>query len=390
MTYLLRALCFLVLLGLAVGPSPAADDKEIARLIAQLGDDDEDVRKAAEKKLLEIGNPAMEQIRQAAKTALDGDVRLRAMALEKNIVKAKYKEIRQYPGHAHWIRSVAVSKDGKKLLTGSQDRTMRLWDVESGKELLKVTIAPDSWAWEVAFSPDESRAIASGGIDKTLRLYSLEDGKELRKYEGHASNRVYGAAFSPDGKYVLSSGAEKEEVIRLYETDTGKEVRKLAGHTGWVWRAYFSPDGKKVASAGCQDYSFRVWDAETGKPLVIGDDAHDGWVMDVAFSPDGTKLLTCGRDQTCKLWDAAKGKLLKTYTGLAGDPECVAFSPDGKRFLVGENKIVYVFDTESGKIVHRFEDHHPGKVFAVAWLPDGARAVSAGADNVARLWPVPK
>ena len=104
-------------------------------------------------------------------------------------------------------------------------------------------------------------------------------------------------------------------------------------------------------------------------------------------------MLTSGRDATVKLWNAADGKLIRTYTGVGDNVEAVAFSRDGKRFLAGENKIVHVFDTASGKIIHRFEEH-PDVVYAVAFLPDG-RALSAGAggpgnDFTMRLWNVPK
>src|SRR5581483_7216959 len=110
-----------------------------------------------------------------------------------------------------------------------------------------------------------------------------------------------------------------------------------------------------------------IWDTESGKPLVIGANAHDGHVVGLAFSPDGKHLLTSGRDLTCKLWEVETGKLVRTYTGVADNVEAVAFSRDGKRFLAGENKVVHVFDTETGKVVHRFEEHS-GLVFAVAWL----------------------
>ncbi|MFM7152029.1 MAG: WD40 repeat domain-containing protein, partial [Gemmataceae bacterium] len=124
-------------------------------------------------------------------------------------------------------------------------------------------------------------------------------------------------------------------------------------------------------------------------PLVIGAAAHDGFVLGLSFSPDGKQLLTTGRDLTCKLWDVASGKLLKKYTGMVDNVECVAFSPNGQRFLAGENRIVHVFDTETGKVVHRFEEH-TDVVHAVAWLPDGRRALSGGADSTMRLWAVPR
>ncbi len=204
--------------------------------------------------------------------------------------------------------------------------------------------------------------------------------------------RVYGAAFTPDGKYVLSSGGDADTTLRLYETDTGKQVRQYPGHTGWVWKVVFSPDGKKIASAGCNDFSFRIWDTESGKPLLLGANAHKGNVVGIAFSPDGKHLLTSGRDGTVKLWDVDTGKLLRTYTGATYNVEAVAFSKDGKRFLAGESKCVHLFDTESGKIIYRFEfDAKPeeGDVFAVAFV-DNRRALCGGNDNILRLFGVPR
>ena len=119
------------------------------------------------------------------------------------------------------------------------------------------------------------------------------------------------------------------------------------------------------------------------------------WVTGVAFSPDSKKLLTCGRDAKVKLWDAENGKLLKTFEGLKEDPEAVAFSPDGKRFLTTDGKSAVVFDVESGKIIHRFEEHAE-PVLAVSWLSTGRRALAAGGqresgkDFTVRLWSVPK
>jgi WD40 repeat protein len=383
MNALLRALCCLSLLLLASAAALAdgESDKEIARLIEQLGDDELDVRRAAEQKLNDLAEQALPQLRQAAKSHLDADVRLRAIRLLRSL------DVREFKGHDGDIRHIAVSKDGKTALTAAMDATVRLWELKTGRELKR--FAPhDTWAWCVAFSPDETRVLSSDAIGKSLKLWDLASGKELRKYTGH-TGRVYAAAFSPDGKYVLSSGAETDTVARLYETETGKEVRKFEGHTGWVWRAVFSPDGKKVATAGCNDKSYRVWDVETGKPLVIGTNAHDGHVEGLCFSPDGKHLLTSGRDLTCKLWEVETGKLARTYKGSAENVETVAFSPDGKRFLAGETGGVCVFDAHTGRVVHRFEEH-TGRVFAVAWLPNGLRALSGGEDRVMRMWGVPK
>ncbi|MBY0228841.1 MAG: WD40 repeat domain-containing protein, partial [Gemmataceae bacterium] len=397
------------------------DAKELAALIDKLGDDDIDKRKDAEKGILEIGEPALPALRKAAAEHADADVKLRAIVLQQKIKKGLYGELRKFVGHAgdgdsSGIRGIAVTSDGKRAITAGTDQKLIVWDLDAGKQVREIT-GHEGWCWEVAISKDDKECLSSGTLDGTMRLWDIGTGKELKKYKGHAS-RVYGVAFSPDGKHVASGGADKETTIRIFDRASGDEVRKLEGHTGYVWRIAYSPDGKKLASIGLNDRSLRVWDAETGKALFVkkqkeekdekdpketkeqqeareareakeAKDAHDGYVVSLSWSPDGKRILTGGRDPMVKLWDAEKGELIRSYPAAGGDPEAIAFSPDGKRFLASADRVVNVFDTATGKIVHRFEDHTE-TVFAVAWTPDGRKALSAGRDKTLRLWGVPR
>jgi WD40 repeat protein len=373
------------------------DDKKISKLIDDLGSDDDETVKKAEKALLAVGEAALAPLQKAAKDHPDADVRLRAIVLSKAVARGAFRELKKMTGHTGWIRSIAVSKDGKRALTGSQDHTMRLWDLDKGTEIKKFT-DQKSWTWQVCFSPDEKHALTSTGAEKPqgrLLLYDIDSGKKMREYTGFPL-WTYAADYSPDGKYVLGSEAGRSEEdqggknsLRLFDADSGKFLREFVGHTGYVWRACFSPDGKKIASVGANDQTFRIWDPESAKCLVTGKDAHDGNVVGLAWTPDSKYVLTSGRDRTCKLWDADTGKLAKTFTGFSDDIEAVAFSKDGKRFLAGDVKVVHVVDVDSTKIVHRFEEH-TDLVLAVAFLPDGTRALSGGRDNTVRLWRVPK
>jgi WD40 repeat protein len=399
-------LCALVLLATSRSPARSETDaKEIARLIDQLGDDDLDVRKAAEKKLSDIGDLALEPLRKAVKNHLDPDVRLRALVLARAIEKGAFAPIRKFIGHAKTIRHIALSRDGKRALTSSDDMTVRLWDVQTGKELQKLS-GHTSFAFCVAFSPNEKQAVSTGCSDQTVRLWNLQDGKEVRKIVS-PKGMAYGCTFTPDGKHVLVGGAGADCSLRLFEIESGKEVRNYEGHTGYVWGLLLSPDGKKVATIGCNDYSFRIWDLETGKTLVTGAHAHKGYVVGVAFSPDGKHLLTSGRDMTIKLWEVDTGKLVRTYLGistngkqvLTNNVESLAFSPDGKRFLAGEDRFVHLFDTASGKVVHSIEvevdpaaikaNKEAGWICALAFV-DARHALGAGGDGIMRLWGLPR
>jgi len=380
-------------------------EKEINRLIDLLGDDDEDKRAEAEKKLIEHGEETHSYVAKAAKSHLDADVKLRATLLEKKIARGAFRELKNMLGHKEPIRDVAVTKDGKKALTCGEDMTIRVWDLGTGKEV-KVIEGHQGFTWQLGLTADEKEVISSGGPDKTLRLWDLESGKEVKKYTGFGT-RAYAAAVSPDGKWVVGGeggvGADDEKGdpedakfdVLLFNKESGKLEHRMKGHTGYVWRAAFSPDSKKVATAGMNDNSFRIWDVATGKALVEKKDAHDNWVTGVVFVNGGKQLLTCARHSDgnkaneIKLWDAETGKLEKTFENLADDCEAIAVSKDGKRLLATAGKVVVLFDLDTGKIIHRFEEHTE-PVTAVAFTPDGKKALSAGKDKTLRLWKLPK
>ena len=176
--------------------APANTLAEIDRLIRQLGSDQFDQREAASKALAALGESARGALLKAATGSDDAEVRWRAEKLVEALDTKLYRELRCFEGHTAGVCSAAFSPDGKRVLSGSRDKTVRLWDVETGKELRCFTSHTEI-AWGVAFSPDGKRALS--GEYATVRLWDAETGKELRCFEGH-TNYVNSVAFSPDGK----------------------------------------------------------------------------------------------------------------------------------------------------------------------------------------------
>jgi WD40 repeat protein len=233
-----------------------------------------------------------------------------------------------HAGPTHWIGEVDFSPNGTLLASGSGDATVNLWDVATGT--VTHTLAGHIWAvTSVAFSPD-GRLLASGSRDNTLKLWDVATGLELRTLVGHTS-QVSTVAFSPDGE-LLASGSD-DSLVKLWDVVTGQEVRSLVGHTGSVTSVAFSPDGTLLAS-GAADNTIRLWDATTGA-LVQTLARHTKWVTSVAFSPDGKLLASGSRDNTLKLWDVATGLELRTLIGHTNEVWAVAFSLDGTLLASG-------------------------------------------------------
>jgi uncharacterized protein (TIGR03067 family) len=163
------------------------------------------------------------------------------------------KEIRRFTGHKGFVTCVAVSRDGRRALSGSVDRTVRLWDVERGIQVRCFQV--DAGAVErVAFSPDGKQA-AAGGADEMVRLWDTDTGAEVRRFTRH-EGRVTSVAFSKDGTHLLSGSFDR--TVRLWEVATGRQLHCFRGHTAAVWSVAFAPNGRHALS-GSIDRTLRLW-----------------------------------------------------------------------------------------------------------------------------------
>ncbi|MEQ1906438.1 MAG: protein kinase, partial [Pirellulaceae bacterium] len=204
-------------------------------------------------------------------------------------------------GHQKSVMSIAFSPDGARIVSGSSDNTLKLWDAATGQELRTLQGHTED-VLSVAFSPDGAR-IVSGSQDNTLKLWDAATGQEQPTLQGH-KEYVSSVAFSPDGARIVSGSLDN--TLKLWDAATGQELRTLQGHTKPVYSVAFSPDGARIVSGG-DDNTLKLWDAATGQEL-LSLWGHRGRVSSVAFSPDGNRIVSGSLDNTLKLWDAATGQ----------------------------------------------------------------------------------
>jgi WD40 repeat protein len=291
----------------------------------------------------------------------------------------KGEDKKHLPGFDDTLSSVAFSPQGKYAVFSisgrwnakreyipSKDHSIRLWDLETERELpslkamrqgtARTLPAPggfeveprfkghDDEVWCVAYCPD-GRSIASGGRDGTVRAWDVETGDQRWCYDAGKTN-IHWVAFSAAGDRIVCGSYD--HLVRVLDARTGQLLHTLRDHGDIVFGVAFSADGRRVASGGgsrpdpngpgfidgMKDYVVRVWDAQSGE-VVARLSGHTGVVMSVAFSPDGRRVVSGGHDNTVRVWDVASGRELRHWTGHTEVIRGVAVSPDGRFALSG-------------------------------------------------------
>ena len=304
------------------------------------------------------------------------------------------------------VTSVAFSPDGQRIVSGYADNTVQLWnaitgvplgnplvhgDATSSQLIFDQTVTAYNSVNSVAFSPD-GKYIISGSGDNTVRVWDANTGKSVYKpLQGH-TNPVYSVAYSPDGKYIVSGGPDT--TILIWDAKRGIRIGNLLidklfdepvaeAHPGWVCSVGFSPDGQQIISGFSNVIA--VWDASTHEPTGILQ-GHTGDVTSVAFSPNGQYIVSGGEDHTVRVWDATKGEQIGELLRHEDDVKSVAFSPDGQHIVSGsKDNTVRIWSVSINAPIGKILQAHNDRVTSVAFSPDGQHIISSSHDHTVRI-----
>ncbi|KIK13405.1 hypothetical protein PISMIDRAFT_118949 [Pisolithus microcarpus 441] len=282
-----------------------------------------------------------------------------------HLVEAAHGGLKDWPatqhvlkGHSDLVTSVAFSPDGDKIVSGSSDFTVRVWDAKSGVQIGSPLKGHTSKVISVAFSPDSNR-IVSGSWDETVRVWDAKSGDQIGSpLKGHTS-WVSSVAFSTDGNRIVSGSCDF--MVRVWDAKSRVQIGSpLKGHTRQVSSVAFSPDGNRIVS-GSWDETVRVWDAKSGVQIGSPLEGHTSWISSVAFSPDGNRII---------------GSPLEGHTSWISS---VAFSPDGNRIVSGSwDETVRVWDAKSRVQIGSPLVGHTPEVTQVEFSCDSNSVISAG------------
>jgi WD40 repeat protein len=337
-----------------------------------------------------------------------------------------FEEIAQLRSHKGQVLSLAISSDGSRIVSGSRDRTMRVWDgrtfeqigiCQHDDEINSVTFSPDStliasgsddctvWIWNalslekvtrlaghedivtcVAFFPDGTR-IASASWDCTVRMWDACTYEPLPGLQ--CSEQAYAIAISPDSTRLAlgerTSGTEG--ILHVFDIVTLAEQTQVNISPGFAfpWAIAFSPGGDLIAS-GTASGTIQVWDASTldSTATIRG---HHGQVTSIVFSSDGSQIISGSEDGTVRIQSvASSGEPLAPIPGHGARVNQVVFSPDGSRLVSGSNdKTVRIWDGLTFKEIAVLKGHE-NVVRTVACSSDGARVISGSHDHTVRVW----
>jgi WD40 repeat protein len=334
----------------------------------------------------------------------------------------------RFLGHHGDVGTVVFSPDGKELVSGASDGTVRLWDVATGLERRRPQ-GHSGWVTALAISND-GKTIASGGLDRLVFLWDASTGMEVKRLEGF-SGGVTGVYFAADDKTLAS--ADVDGTVRLWDLGTGANIRlpQYVNKPGYiqlsmsretlaigcvekrgkedVWNLRIlnlrtkhvehpvnargnvvesmsiSPDGRAVATV-TSDERLHLRDTVTGnetRQWLLSEKA-----VAVAFSPDSELLATGGLDHL-KVWNKEKGQAIQSF--LIDDRvviSCVAFSPDGKCLASGnQNNVIHLWEVATGRLLREFGEYdRDEEITSVLFMPDGSKLVSGSTDGLVTIW----
>jgi WD40 repeat protein len=319
-----------------------------------------------------------ESLALALQAVATNDIPAAETALRRSLSQTRLRMV--LPGHTGTVWSASYNQDGTRVVTGSSDKTAKVWDPATGQVVATLSGHTDVVKFAV-FDPADDDIVLTVSWDGTARLWSVSGQAELRQVGG-SDDYIYGAAFSPDGKTVVTGGLGR---VRLWSAATGEQLLTYPTSLKyWVQTVAFSEDGSRVAAGGAGG-EVRIWNVDGGTPLKLDLGKQEvATVETLAFSPDGTFLAGGNQNGQTAIWRVAGGQLVRKWTQYSEQVNTVRFSPDSTLLATAAGKVADVWEASSGRFVARME----GKatwVDEAEFSPDSTLVITANQDGTARI-----
>lgn len=289
------------------------------------------------------------------------------------------KCIKTLSGHSNVVSSLAFMPGSKYLASGSWDKTIKIWNVQTGA-VLKTIEGSRSIILDLAYTPD-GKKIASSGWDQTIRFYDATTAQLLKEIYPAHFDKINSISYNVTGSFIASASSD---TITIWETQNYTRKFNLKGHTDIVNCVSYSPDGEILAS-GSWDRTLRLWDAQDGKNISVLK-GHNSTINDLCFTPDGSYVLSCSEDGTMILWDTETDERVTAFLKQFPGVNCMAISPEGKYIALGLNdNSVVLMEYYTENIVSTLKGHTKA-ITDVCFSPSGDFLATASEDHSIKLW----
>jgi WD40 repeat protein len=282
-------------------------------------------------------------------------------------------------GHSADVTSVSWNPEGKKIVSGSRDATLRIWEVATG-QVVSTIEGHSGYVYSVSWSGDGT-LIASGLSDKTVKIWNATTYLLLNTLEGHRES-VTSVHWNLEGTRLVSGSRDK--TLKVWVDLKGGSIGEFQGHSDYVASVSWNPDGTRIASSS-RDGKIKIWDSVTGV-LVCTLEGHSGCVYSVSWNREGNKIASGSWDRTVKIWDVSKGLSLTTLKGRSGYVHSATWDTEGSQIAAGLwDGTIIIWDAHTGKELNAVHGHAVD-VWAVSWNLDGSKLASGSGDFTVKLW----
>jgi len=321
-----------------------------------------------------LNQPTESVMAQAAEQCQD-EVRPYLRWLNKSVKWVRSPLLRTLVGHTDSVNSIAVSANNRYVVSGSADKTLKIWELASG-QLTQTLEGHSDWVSAVAVSAD-NRYVVSGSADKTLKIWELASGQLTQTFDGHG-NYVSAVAVSADSRYVVSGSADN--TLKIWELASGQLTQTFEGHGDGVTTVAVSADNRYVVS-GSWDNTVKIWELASGQ-LTQALEGHGDGVNTVAVSADNRYVVSGSLDKTLKIWELASAQLIQTLEGHSDRVNAVAVGADNHYIVSTSNdKTLRIWELANGQNIATFPTE--GYATACAWATNGK--IVCG-DSLGRLY----
>ncbi|KAL4132932.1 Pleiotropic regulator 1 [Phytophthora ramorum] len=325
------------------------------------------------------------QTETAAQFGSSAIVRRRATQVPKPKWHAPWKLKRVIAGHLGWVRSISVDPTNDWFVTGSADRTIKVWDLASGQ--LKLTLTGHINAIRGLEVSPRHPYLFSAGEDKKVLCWDLEYNKVIRSYHGHLSG-VFSLKVHPTLDVLITGG--RDAVARVWDMRTKNQIHVLSGHQGTVWAMETQATDPQIIT-GSSDSTVKLWDLAAGKVMTTLTN-HKKAVRAVAKSPTDRTFMS-GAADNMKKWEAKEGRFLRNFSTHNAIINSISINQDGVMASCGDNGSMrfwdyqtgYCFQNDSTKAQPGSLDSETG-IFASTFDKTGLRFITCEADKTIKVW----